>query len=78
MPEWKNTDPRHEIYKRATIIVVYPSPAGHGRRLAAVARVETHHGYSVFAEDWENHSHIDVDAEWDPAWWWTRAPEPTS
>jgi len=72
MSEWKNTDPRDEIYKRATIVIVRPSL--NGAPETGIGHVETKNGYSVLT-DFEIHSMVSEDEKWDEAWWWIRAPE---
>ena len=62
---WRNTDPRIHIYKRADIIILRPvRDLGYGQ-------VETKNGWSI-STDFEDHRSID---EWDPDWFWSRAPD---
>ena len=67
---WRNTDPRHEINKRATIVIIRPI----GNHLyGGTAYVDTKEGWSI-CTDIPNHEHIGVDDEWDTTWFWTWAP----
>ncbi len=73
--KWKNTDPRFDFNKRGRVVMVYPGPDG---LLAAVARVETKHSWSVFVIGEPSAGRIEFlgpDDDWDDAWWWIAAPE---
>jgi hypothetical protein len=72
MSEWKNTDPRDEIYKRATIVIVRPNL--NGAPETGIGFVETKNGYSILTS-FENHGLVDEGEKWDEAWWWILAPE---
>lgn len=76
MPEWKNTDPRIDIYKRRNIIVLYPSLEGRGIMLSTTAHVETKYEYCVFFWQWAERRLLKEEEQWDPAWLWIYAPEP--
>jgi hypothetical protein len=72
--EWKNTDPRHDIYKRANIIIIRPSSLGGGHKEAALGHVETKNVYCVFTDFKDGTTHIGEESDWDEAWLWTRTP----
>ncbi len=66
--EWKNTDPRIDIYKRANIVILRPGGFG-----ASAASVETKNAYCIWT-DYEDHKFINADEEWNEDWWWIFAP----
>lgn len=72
---WKNTDPRLDINKRATIVVVHPTAEG---RVATLARVETKHSWSIFMSNpvtsRDNIEFVGPNDEWDDSWRWAFAP----
>jgi hypothetical protein len=70
--EWKNSDPRIDINKRAEIVILRPSLTG--KLEAGTGSVETKHVYCVFTS-FENHSLVSEDEEWDEAWLWIRMPD---
>ena len=70
---WKNTDPRYDIGKRARIIILRPDKIGNGHFESSIADVDTKEGWNIFT-DFEDCKLIDVDTNWDSAWWWTFAP----
>ena len=69
---WKNTDPRFDVSKRATIVIVRPSLNGYPE--AGVGEVETDHGYYIHTS-FENRPGISENDNWDPIWYWTFVPE---
>ncbi len=69
---WKNTDPRHDVPKYATIVILRPSLSG--RLESGMANVETDHGYYIHTS-FENHPSVSENDKWDPIWYWTFAPE---
>ena len=71
---WKSTDPRFDINKRATIVIVRPGGSG---RISSLARVETKNGWSVFTDFMEGRSFIGPDDDWDEDWLWCYAPPVT-
>lgn len=72
---WKSDDPRHTIYKRATIVIVRPRAPGIDRAQSCVAGVETKHGYSIDTGFEKPYSLIGEGDGWPEDWQWTRAPE---
>jgi len=70
---WRSDDPRHTIYKRATIVIVRPRAPGIDRPQSSVARVETHHGYSISTEF--EKPLIGEGDDWPEDWQWARGPE---
>jgi hypothetical protein len=71
--EWKNTDPRYDINKRAKIIILRPSEFGHNRKEVALANVDTKEVWCIFT-DFYNTSCISADDKWDDSWFWIFAP----
>lgn len=71
--EWKNTDPRHDVGKRANIVIIRPHIYGNGVMEAACASVDTKNVYCIFT-DFDNHKLIDENEDWDQDWMWTWAP----
>lgn len=74
MPEWRSTDPRHDLVDRkwARIVILRPHPNGRGWE-AGTGHVEMKHGWHVstsFAE-----KPMVGDEAWDAAWLWTEEPE---
>lgn len=72
--EWKNTDPRLDINKRAQIVILRPSEKGHFFYAAGVGYVETKDVYCIFT-DFGDHRLIHADQEWDSSWKWIFAPK---
>jgi hypothetical protein len=70
--EWKKTDPRLSINKRANIVVVRPSCSG---TEAVCGNVETKHVYCIWLDQPEDRNFIRADDEWPEDWWWTFTPE---
>lgn len=71
---WRDTDPRHDINKRATIVIVRPRAPGIERRESSVAYVDTKEGWWIGTEFEEPYKHISVDDDWPEGWMWTWAP----
>ncbi len=69
---WKKTDPRHSINKRDDIVILRPA-IGHGLFYAGTAHIDTKETWCIFT-DFEDHSLINADDEWNPDWQWTWAP----
>lgn len=65
--EWKNTDPRFDINKRASIIIIKPGING---REIGFAHVDTKEMWCIFTS-FINYKLIDVDNNWDNSWVWT-------
>jgi hypothetical protein len=70
---WRRSDPRHDINKRATIVILRPALSGLGWT-AGIGYVETHQGYSV-STSFEDHGLIGEGDAWDDSWAWAFAPE---
>ena len=69
-PVWRKGDPRHDINKRARIVIL--RPIAPGRFGAMMADVETKHGWSIVIDDRSQYGKSLDD--WDPDWLWTWAP----
>jgi hypothetical protein len=67
MYEWRNTDPRIDIYKRADIIIIRPDGT------LCKAQVATKHVYCVFTNFSDNRC-IGEGKDWDPDWKWIYGP----
>lgn len=65
--EWKNSDPRFDIYKRAKIVIVRPLFG------AGTGEVETKHAWAIWTS-YEDHKFLNADDTWDQDWWWIYAP----
>jgi len=74
MSDWKNTDPRIAIYKRADIIIVRPKTPGFDRPQATMATVETGHGYYIHTDFEEPYDRVGEGDDWATDWLWTFAP----
>jgi hypothetical protein len=72
-PEWRNTNPLHDLVdrKRATIVILRPSLKGHYE--ATVGYCEMKHGWSI-SIDFSGERPRTIE-DWDPAWLWCLAPE---
>lgn len=70
--EWKNSDPRLDVSKHATIVILRPSLTGVCE--AGMGNVETKHVYCVFTS-FENHSLVGENDDWDELWYWIFAPD---
>jgi hypothetical protein len=68
--EWKNTDPRYDINKRATIVILRKTIDGN---TASIAFVETKEEWSIYSH--RDNIDLDVDDNWDPNWYWSFFPE---
>ena len=68
---WRNTDPRHDIYRWTTIIILRPTLKGHYQ--VGMGDAETKHGYSL-CTDFDDYPYFDADNKWDSSWWWTTMP----
>lgn len=66
---WSNEDPRHTIWKHATVII---SNGTH----AFGATVETKHGWYILVEGMMNgRNAVHDNDDWPPEWWWVRLPK---
>ncbi|MCZ2224546.1 MAG: hypothetical protein LC122_13055 [Chitinophagales bacterium] len=70
MCEWKNTDPRHDIWKRAYIIILMPSLNGHYE--AVMAYVDSKETYTIFLRS--NSRDLETIDEWENDWKWIMSP----
>lgn len=68
--EWKNTDPRFDINKRANIIILRPGSFPN----VSKAGVDTKEGWWIFT-DFPEYKLLNVDDEWNQDWCWIFAPE---
>jgi len=69
---WKNTDPRHEVYKYKQLVILRPNLKG--RWESGMGSAETKHTYSLLTS-FEDYRSFSVDDKWNPDWLWTFAPE---
>jgi hypothetical protein len=72
MNKWSYEDPRVEINKRGSIVILRPSLTGYW--IAGTGEVETHQGYSIITS-FEDYPVIGFSASWDSAWAWIFAPK---
>jgi len=72
---WRDSDPRHDINKRATIVIVRPRAPGIERRESSVAFVDTKHGYYIHTEFEDPYDRVSADDDWPEGWQWTWAPK---
>jgi hypothetical protein len=70
---WKTTDPRMSVNKRARIVILRPSSAGHGIQDAGTGHVDTKDGWYVHTS-FEEHSSVHEGDKWPEGWFWTWAP----
>ena len=70
--QWKRTDPRLAINKRAEIVILRPAVSG-GFWAAGMGSVETKNAYSVLTS-FDDHPLVGEDEEWDIDWRWSLAP----
>lgn len=68
---WKATDPRIDINKRASIVILRPTLIGGW--VAGTAFVDTKEGYSI-RTSFEDHRVIGADENWDLDWRWAFQP----
>lgn len=69
---WHNTDPRHEIYKRATIVILIPITDK--KKSAFMGEVETKNEWCVFT-DYPERQLISADDQWPEHWLWIYSPD---
>ncbi len=67
--EWKNTDPRYDINKRATIVILRKTIDGDS---ACIAFVDTKEEWSIYSH--KDNLYLGVDDNWDPNWYWVWFP----
>jgi hypothetical protein len=72
-PEWRNTNPLHDLVDRKAAIIVILRPALEGHHYdAGTGYCEMKHGWSVHLSFLGEPGRI--IEEWDPAWLWCLAP----
>jgi hypothetical protein len=67
--DWKNTDPRKDINKRADIVILRPGLSGFRSRTAGIGNVDTKTDWSIVTS-FEDHRLINADDKWDSSWMW--------
>lgn len=73
MTKWKKTDPRHEDFDRATIIIV--RPRAYYPDEVCMANVETKHAYYIHTTFAKPYHRIGEGDDWPEDWQWIYAPE---
>lgn len=67
MYEWRSTDPRIDIYKRADIVIIRPDGS------ISKAHVDTKEVYCIFT-DFSDYRSICENKNWDSSWKWIYGP----
>lgn len=70
--EWHSTDPRYDISKRATIVILRPGLTGAWE--SGIGYVETDHGYYV-QMSFSGGTILTEHDLWPEGWIWIEAPE---
>jgi hypothetical protein len=69
--QWRSTDPRKDINKRADIVILRPHPGGKERWQSGTAHVDTKEVWSIFVSGFEGHTFIGESDAWPTDWVWT-------